>query len=786
MTAKDSCSPQGKHSMQKAICRHSFVCCALAVIVVVEVVPAAWAQAKKEAADPTKGDPSVLTLDRIFSSKDLELEKTPALRWRKRGSGYVTLESSKGGQRLVGHDPATGKSEVLVPDHWLIPAGEAKPLALEGYEFSEDGSRLLIYTNSKRVWRVNSRGDYWVLDLSTRELKKLGGDVPPSTTRFATISPDGKHIAYVHKNNLYVQDLLDFRVTPLTKNGSDTLINGTFDWVYEEELHLRNGFRWSPDSQSIAYWELNSEGVKEFHITNSADGPYARLISIRFPKTGEKNSAARIGVVNIAGGETVWLDTPGDPREHYLAKMEWAPALPSPAGSGVGRAGTKIALQQLNRLQNTNQIILADPTTGKVRTVFSEKDAAWVENNNDFRWTDKGQQFVWLSERDGWRHAYLMSRSGEKITQVTKGVFDVIRIEAIDEKGGWLYFVASPHNPTQRYLYRAPLKGGAAERVTPVDLPGTHAYTISADAQWAVHTYSAFTRPPVTTLVHLPDHKVVKTFAENIVLKKKLDALRKGATEFFRVNIDEATALDGWCIKPPGFDVAKKYPVLFYVYGEPAGQSVLDRWGGKRFLWHSMLAQQGYLIMSVDNRGTPAPRGRAWRKIIYRQIGVLASADQAAAVRTLLKQRPYMDPARIAIWGWSGGGSMSLNAIFRYPDLYQTALAVAPVPNQRHYDTIYQERYMGLPADNVEGYRKGSPIHFAQHLNGNLLIVHGTGDDNCHYLGVETLIDELITHNKQFTMLAYPNRSHSINEGRNTARHLYESLTRYLRTHTPP
>ena len=284
----------------------------------------------------------------------------------------------------------------------------------------------------------------------------------------------------------------------------------------------------------------------------------------------------------------------------------------------------------------------------------------------------------------------------------------------------------------------------------------------------------------------MPDHKVVKTFSDNAALKKRLAALRSCPTEFFRVNINADTALDGWCIYPPGFDEKKKYPVLFYVYGEPAGQTVLDRWDGKRFLWHSMLAQQGYLVMSVDNRGTPAPRGRDWRKCIYRQVGILASADQADATRALLKERPYMDPTRIAIWGWSGGGSMTLNAIFRYPDLYQTAIAVAPVPNQRHYDTIYQERYMGLPADNVEGYRNGSPVHFAKQLKGNLLIVHGTGDDNCHFHGVETLIDELITHNKPFTMMGYPNRSHSISEGRNTTRHLFETLTRYLRQHTAP
>jgi dipeptidyl-peptidase 4 len=757
--------------MNKTIDRCRFIVCSLAWICLLASAPSAWPQSKKP--DSPKVDPALLTLDRIFSSGDFNPEKTPALRWRKTGSGYVTLEPSKGGQQLLAHDPATGKSEVLVPDHWLVPAGEGKPLAIEGYEFSDDGARLLIYTNSKRVWRVNSRGDYWVLDLSTRELKKLGGDILPSTMRFATFSPDGKHVAYVYENNLFVQELRDFRVTQLTDKGSDTLINGTFDWVYEEELHLRNGFRWSPDSKSIAYWQLNTEGVKEFHITNSGDGPYARLISIRYPKTGEKNSAARIGVVQIAdGGGTDWLDIPGDPREHYLAKMEWA--------------GKEIAVQQFNRLQNTNHIILADPATGKVLTIFTEKDAAWVENNNEFRWIDKGDRFVWLSDRDGWQHVYLVTRNGEKITQVTKGAFDVIHIEAIDEKSGWLYYLASPDNPTQRYLYRVSLKGGAAERVTPNDLPGTHSYSISADAQWAVHTYSTFTRPPVTTLIYLPDHKVVKTFAENKALNKTLDALRTGPSEFFRISINEDTALDGWCIKPPSFDASKKYPVLFYVYGEPAGQTVLDRWDGKRFLWHNMLAQQGYLVMSVDNRGTPAPRGRAWRKCIYRQVGILASADQAAAVRALLKQRPYMDPARIAIWGWSGGGSMALNAIFRYPDLYQTAMAIAPVPNQRHYDTIYQERYMGLPADNIDGYRKGSPVHFANQLKGNLLIVHGTGDDNCHYLGVETLIDELITHNKQFTMLAYPNRSHGINEGRNTTRHLFESLTRYLRTHTPP
>ena len=656
--------------------------------------------------------------------------------------------------------------ETIVTENLFIPIGQTKPINVEDYEFSEDNSKLLLYTNSKKVWRVNSRGDYWILDLATKQLKKLGGDIPASTMMFATFSPDGKNIAFVYNNNIRVQKLSDFSITNLTTNGSPKLINGTFDWVYEEELGLRKGFRWNPDSSSVAYWQIDTRGVKDFLITNSADGPYAKLLSFGYPKTGEKNPAAKIGVVSVNGGETSFLQTPGDTRDHYLAKMDWVE--------------NSIVLQQFNRLQNKNTVMIADPKTGKCSSILVETDKAWVENDNEFLWINKNQNFIWLSERDGWCHAYLVSRSGDKITQITKGNFDVIHIEGVDEKNGWLYYLASPDNPTQRYLYRVSLQGGMPELMSPKEMKGTHAYSLSNDATYAVHRFSNFKTPPSAHLIHLADHKVIKTYTENAAFKKKLESIKKVSTEFFRVKVDQGVELDGWCIKPSDVDSGKKYPVLFYVYGEPAGQTVLDRWDGKRFLWHAMLAQKGYLVMSVDNRGTPAPRGRDWRKSVYRQVGILASSDQAKAVKELLKTHPIMDASRIAIWGWSGGGSMTLNAMFRHPDLYKTGLSIAPVPNQRHYDTIYQERYMGLPADNPEGYKNGSPITFANQLKGKLLLVHGTGDDNCHYLGMENLIDELISHNKQFTMLAYPNRSHSINEGKNTTRHLYDLLTKFL------
>jgi dipeptidyl-peptidase-4 len=479
--------------------------------------------------------------------------------------------------------------------------------------------------------------------------------------------------------------------------------------------------------------------------------------------------------VPAAGGATRWLDVPGDPRNHYLARMDWA------AGSD------ELVMQQLNRLQNENRVLLGDVRTGAVRTLLVERDGAWVDlQENALHWIDTGKAFTWVSERDGWRHVYRVARDGGSVRRVTTGEFDVIRVEKVDETGGWVYFLASPDNPTQRYLFRARLDGeGAPERLTPASQAGLHDYDLSPDARWSLQTWSTFRTPPRTTLVALPKHEPVRILAENAALRKRVAALQIGESEFFRVDNGDGIPLDGWLLKPPDFDAGRRYPVLFHVYGEPWSQTVLDRWGGSTQLWHLYLAQQGYLVVSVDNRGTPAPRGRAWRKCVYRKLGVLPSADQAAAARVVARW-PFVDPARMGIWGWSGGGSMSLNAIFRYPDLYRTAMAVAPVSDMRYYDTIYQERYMGLPQDNAEDYKQGSPITFAKQLKGNLLMVHGTGDDNVHYQATEALADVLIAANKSFTLMPYPNRSHAIVEGEGTRRHLFELLTRYLKEHLPP
>ncbi len=566
----------------------------------------------------------------------------------------------------------------------------------------------------------------------------------------------------------------DNHITALTSDGSVSCFNGTGDWVNEEELGIRDGFRWSPDGQSIAFWQFDTAGVPLFHLIDNAAELYPRITSFPYPKVGQTNSAVRIGIVSVRGGEVRWLALPGDPRQHYVSALHWMPD------------SAAVFLHQLNRLQNKNRVFLADARQGTVQLLMTEQDAAWVESNNNVTLIRNGQAFLWMSERDGWDHLYLVNRDGSSAKLLTPGNYDVLAIEAFDSVNNWVYFSASPDNPTQRYLYRVHVDGGPAQRLSPISQPGWHTYGMSPDARWAIHTYSTFSTPPVVSLITLSDHGVAHVFPDQVMLQEKIGTLAKPQSSFFKIAIHDEVTLDGWRICPPNFDPKRTYPVLFYVYGEPAGQSVRDSWGGSSGLWHWMLAQRGYIVISVDPRGTNVPRGRAWRKSIYRQIGVIAPEDIAAAIRALIKQWEFIDPKRIGVWGWSGGGSNTLHAIFRFPDLFSTAIAVAPNANQLLYDTIYQERYMGLPDDNAEGYRLGSPITYAAQLRGNLLLVHGTGDDNGHYQGTEQLMNLLIAQHKHFTVMPYPARSHAISEGDNTVPHFYNLMTRYLDEHLMP
>jgi dipeptidyl-peptidase 4 len=690
--------------------------------------------------------------------------------WLETGARYTTVEAAgSSGKEIVAYDASSGQREVIVPASALTPSGATSPLTIDGYSWSRDRS-LLLFTNTKRVWRQNTRGDYWVLRQG--QLRKLGGDAPASTLMFAKFSPDGARVAYVRENNLYVEDVASGTIRQLTRDGSETIINGTSDWVYEEEFGLRDGFRWSPDSRHIAFWQFDTAAIEFFTLINNTDTLYPKVTRYRYPKAGTTNSRVRIGVVDAADGAARWMDVVGDPRDSYIPRMEWADA-------------TSLIVQHVNRLQNRNDVLLADAASGKVTRVHRDEAKTWLQVVDEVEWLPQRREFLWVSEKDGWRHAYAVARDGSRERLVTAFEGDLTDVAGIDGERGYLYFIASPDSATERYLYRARLDGtGGVERVTPRDQQGTHSYDVSPGGGWAFHTWSRLDRPPSVELIRLPDHRAVRVLADNSALQSKLARLAPSPTEFFKLDIGGLT-VDGWMIAPRNFDPSRKYPVVVYVYGEPAGQTVADRWGGNRQLFHRALANDGYVVVSFDNRGTPAPRGAAWRKVVYGSVGDLSSKEQAAAVRAFIASRPFLDPARVGVWGASGGGTNTLNAMFRFPDVYKVGVSVAPVPDQRLYDTIYQERYMGLPQDNVEGYRIGSAINFAEGLRGKLLVVHGTGDDNVHYQGSERLANRLIELGKPFDLMVYPNRTHAISEGTGTQLHLYSLIARYFKEHLP-
>lgn len=713
-----------------------------------------------------------LRLEQIVGPSAIKADRGPELRWLD-DHRYTMLQKSEAvpdAKDVVAHDAIAGTEAVAISAETLVPEGRSKPLAPDDHQWSRDGRRCLLSVSSPDARRNDPIADVWLYDLDAKRLRRLGG-ADAGKLLYAEFSPDGAWVAYVAANNLFVQQTTGETIRRLTSDGDELILNGRGDIAHEEEFSLGKAFSWSPDSRRLAYWRFDTQGVGVFSLVRNTDGQYSRVIPLRYPKPGTTNSAVRVGTVTIDRAETTWFALPGDPRQNYVPRMDWTPD------------GQQVLLQYENRPQNTNRVLLAEVTTGALKPVFEEHEATWLLPSEPVRWLDGGRSFTWMSERDGWMHLYVISRDGRRVDLRTPGEFDVVNIEAIDTDSGHAYFTASPKNVTQRYLYRATLSGRPRiERLTPDSEPGTHGYELAPRAKFALHTFSRADLPPVIDLVRLPSHTRAQVFAENAPLRRLLANTASVTTQFLKLELDEVS-LDAWMMKPPDFDAAKKYPLLMYVYSEPAGQTVADRWGGDRQLWHMMLAQRGYVVASVDSRGAATPRGRAWRRSVYGRIGVLASADQAAAVRKLLSNYSWLDASRVGVWGWSGGGAMTLNAMFRYPDIYAAGIAVASPVDQMLYNSIYQERYMGLPSANAEGYRLGSPINFADRLAGDLLIVHGTGDDNVHYQNAEQLVNRLIAANKPFEMMAYPDRTHGIGEGANTRLHLYSLLTRFLDEH---
>ena len=737
-----------------------------------------------------------LTIESIFKRGDFRSAPLPSVHWLKDGKSYIdTRPAEGGGADIVRVDLGTGTERVIVDAKSIVDAA-GKRIDIEDIILSDDESKALLFHGSVRVWRQNTRGIFSVLDFATGKVisivreesavdtltRRKGEPVarpndttpdpalgkspsfiaPPVRTglqMFAKFSPDGRQVAFVSDNDLYVTNLASATTKRLTTDGSADIINGTTDWVYEEELDLRDAFRWSPDSKRLAYWHFDQSAVPAFPIEN--DLPLYPVVSVlRYPKAGQPNSRVRVGVLDVATAKTTWMQTGAD-TGIYLARMEWA-------------GNDSVVIQRLPRKQNRVDVLMASAATGATRTMLTDSDSAYVDVQDQPMWIAGGRQFLWITDKSGWRQVFLYDRSGRQLRQVTTDGMDVLSVAAVDEARGQIYVIAAAPNPTQRQLYVASYRKSEMRRLT--QEAGSHAPTIGPGARWAVDVYSTIATPATATVYELPAWTKRRTITDNAALKAKIAALGPRA-QFFRVPMPDGTQLDAFRVVPASFDSTKKYPVLMYVYGGPAAPTVNDSWGGTRELWHMLLAQRGYVVVSVDNRGA-AWRGRGFRKITQLHLGRHESRDQLDVAKWLGRQT-WADASRIGIWGWSYGGYMTALTTALGGDVFRMGIAVAPVTDWRNYDTIYTERLMWTPQDNKAGYDESAPLNHVAGLKARLLVVHGTGDDNVHPQNTIQFADKLEAAGKPFWMLLYPNRTHSISGG-NSQAHLFDSLTRFV------
>ncbi|MDA7928471.1 S9 family peptidase [Mariniblastus sp.] len=579
------------------------------------------------------------------------------------------------------------------------------------------------------------------------------------------ISPDGSHQIEYIEGNLFVKNRATEQQIQLTNRQSG------------RDIGFREP-RWSLDGKLISFIESDQTDVRKRSMLIPSDPSYPGVREQRFARVGEDIGSLRVGIVDRSGQNLQWLPIETPEEGYYLGMVEWA-------GST-----NELLIERLSRARDKREFFLAS-TDGKMKRVFVESDPAWVvasqARNSGLEWIRDGKEFIVISEKDGWRHAYLYNREGKEIALLTPGEYDIIERSTVDESGGWYYFYASPKNGTERYLYRVPLDGtGTLERMTPKDQPGTHTYKFSPNQKYAFHTYSSFDKPPIVELVDISNHRTIKTLEKHSQLHKRAASVISRPTDFIQLDIGNDITMDAWMIKPRQFDEAKKYPVFIYVYGEPHAQTVLNEWGAGQSHFLRVVADLGYLVVSIDNRGTPAPKGAAWRRSVFGSLGPISTEDQVKGLRELGRSRSYVDLSRVGIWGWSGGGSNTLNALFRNPKDYHVGIAVVPKPQPHLYNAWFQEIYMGTRESNRAGYQQSAPINFAEGLQGKLLIVTGSGETNTHIQIIEGLIDRLILLGKKFDYMVYPNRNHGLREGAGTLVHVRMLIIRYLLENLTP
>ncbi|GAB3827376.1 S9 family peptidase [Hymenobacter jeollabukensis] len=699
-----------------------------------------------------------ITLEDLWVKGTFAARSVQGFNWMRDGRYYSALEKGE----VVQHDVTTGQAtQTLVASQQLKPVGSDQPISVDGYEFNADEQKMLFSTATEPIYRRSTRANYFVYDRAAQKLVPLSTGGKQS---YATFSPDGRRVAFMRQNNMYVVDLQTMQETPITTDGQiNKLIHGGGDWVYEEEFEVSRAFKWSPDSKQLAYISFDESRVPEYNLQEW--GPlYPKDYRYKYPKAGEPNSIVTVSVYDVEGKRTTKMDI-GSETDQYIPRIEWT------------KTPGLLSIQRTNRLQNKLELLHGNTATGKTEVVWTDTDKAYVDVTDDLRYLKNGKQFVVTSERDGYRHIYLFDMKGKLVKQLTQGAWEVSEFVGVDEAKGQAYYLSAEASPLQRHLYRVDLKGKNKTRLGEAG-NGTDVVNMSPDFRYYLNYHSAANEPQTVSLRNGQDGKLVKVLEDNAKLKQRMQEYGFVPQETFSFKTSEGVTLNGCTIKPANMEAGKKYPVLTFLYGGPGSQKVLDKWNSvDYYTWFQMLAQQGYVVAIVDNRGTGG-RGAEFKKCTYAQMGKLETIDQGEAVKYLGAQ-PWADKGRIGIFGWSYGGYLAALAMTKNADLYKAGISVAPVTNWRYYDTIYSERYLKTPQDNAAGYDDNSPVQFANLLKGKYLLVHGTGDDNVHFQNSVAFTDALVKANKDFEQLYYPNRNHGIYGG-NTRLHLFRQMTNFL------
>ncbi len=636
-------------------------------------------------------------------------------------------------------------------------ADENAPKKFSSYSFNSDESKLLLATNVEAIYRHSTRANFYIWDLKD---KKLNAVSEGGKQRLAAFNATSDKVAFVRQNNLFYKDLATGKEIQITEDGKpNEIINGATDWVNEEEFGLDRAFFWSPDGNKIAFMRYDESKVKEFTMTLYKNGLYPEYETFKYPKAGEDNAITTVHIYDLKTGKTAKVDIG---EAYYIPRVKWT------------QDANQLCVFTMNRHQNDLKLLLAEASTGKTTLLMNETNEWYVDIHDDLKFLKDGKHFIWTSEKSGYNHIYLYDMEGKMVRQITKGDFDVTKLYGVDEEKGLAFYQAAENSPLEREVYSVNLKSKKKKKLTKAK--GTSTAKFSKTFDYFIHTYSTI-RTPSTYVVRNHKGKKVRSLEDNARFVKRWNEYALGGVEFFSFKNEQQIELNGYMIKPPNFDANKQYPVFMYVYGGPGSQTVKNSWAGSNYSWFQMLAQKGYIVVSVDNRGTGA-RGEKFKKITYKELGKYETEDQIQAAK-YLGGLPYVDASRIGIFGWSYGGYMSSLCLFKGNDVFKAAIAVAPVTNWKWYDTIYTERYMRTPKENKDGYEKNSPINYADRLKGAYLLVHGNADDNVHFQNSVEMANALIKANKQFDTYYYPNRNHGIYGG-NTRLHLYTKMTNFI------